>query len=79
MPQERKTFPSNGHAGRTAAAGGELSPIEVLLAVMHRYWEAGQLDKAVAVAKDAAPYVHPRLSAAEVTAKGGTQVNLLAR
>jgi hypothetical protein len=42
----------------------EPSPLHVLLAVMRRKWRDGDEDGAVALAKAAAPYVHPRAPAA---------------
>jgi hypothetical protein len=38
---------------------------------MRSYYEAGDIDKAAAFAKDAAPYVHPRMAAIEVGGKEG--------
>lgn len=42
----------------------EPSPLHVLLCVMRRKWRDGDEDGAVALAKAAAPYVHPRAPAA---------------
>jgi hypothetical protein len=39
-----------------------LSPLEVMLAAMRVWMEAGDYKSAVTVAAMAAPYVHPRLS-----------------
>lgn len=36
------------------------TPLEILLAAMHRKWEEGDLDAAAALARAAAPYIHPR-------------------
>jgi hypothetical protein len=47
-------------ANRAFADG--VTPLEVMLAVMRKHYAAEDLDKAVAVAKDAAPYMHPRLN-----------------
>jgi hypothetical protein len=41
--QDRKAFQANGHGGRHVAAGGGLTQLEFLLAVMHHYYEAGEL------------------------------------
>jgi hypothetical protein len=76
MPHDRKAFQSNGHPARPADDAGGLSPLEVLLAVMRRYYQAGEWDSAARVAKDAAPYVHPRLSAACEAGGPGAQVKL---
>ena len=39
------------------------SPLDVLLSAMNRRWAEGDEDGAVALAKAAAPYVHPRAQA----------------
>ena len=36
------------------------TPLEVLLHTMRRHWREGRVDAAVALAKAAAPYLHPR-------------------
>ena len=48
-----------------AAAEG-LTPLEVMLRAMREHAEAGRWDESAAVAKDAAPYLHPRLSSVDV-------------
>lgn len=42
----------------------EASPLHVMLTVMRRKWRDGDEDGAVALAKAAAPYVHPKVPAA---------------
>lgn len=42
----------------------EASPLHVLLTVMRRKWRDGDEDGAVALAKAAAPYVHPKVPSA---------------
>ncbi len=42
----------------------EASPLHVMLTVMRRKWRDGDEDGAVALAKVAAPYVHPKVPAA---------------
>jgi hypothetical protein len=39
------------------------SPLDVLLKTMHRRWQEGKLEEAVALAKAAAPYLHAKASA----------------
>jgi hypothetical protein len=39
------------------------SPLHVLLTTMHQRWAEGKLDEAAALAKAAAPYLHPRAAA----------------
>ena|ERR1700730_14766966 len=45
------------------------TPLEVILEAMRHYQELGDYDKAALFAKDAAPYIHPRLAAVEHTGK----------
>lgn len=45
------------------AAEYGVTPLEVMLEAMNKARDAGDLEKAAAHAKDAAPYIHPRLSA----------------
>jgi hypothetical protein len=40
-----------------------------MLKAMRFYWEAGNRDKAAAIAKDAAPYMHPRRTSVDVGGK----------
>jgi hypothetical protein len=40
-----------------------LSPLDVLLTAMRRKWQDGDLDAAAALARAAAPYLHPRHAA----------------
>jgi hypothetical protein len=48
-------------ADRAAVEG--CTPLDVMLAAMRSLAAAGRMAEAAAVAKDAAPYCHPRLSA----------------
>lgn len=47
-------------ANQAAAEG--ITPLQVMMEAMIEHRTAGRLDKAAAIAKDAAPYMHPRLS-----------------
>ena len=62
----------------TAAAEG-ITPLEVMLKTMRALWEAEDYEAATKIAVDAAPYLHPRLSAVEqnTTLKGDTLSQLL--
>jgi len=51
------------------AAGEGVLPLQVMLEAMRAHYAAGNLDRAAAFAKDAAPYQHPRKSA--VVVEGG--------
>ena len=53
-----------------AAAEG-ISPLEVMLGAMRGAWDKNDHDAAARFAKEAAPYVHPRLAAVEHTGKDG--------
>ena len=48
-----------------AAVADGLSPLEVMLKAMRFHADAERWDDAADVAKDAAPYIHPRLAAVE--------------
>jgi hypothetical protein len=52
-------------AQRAAEEG--ITPLEVMLKAMTAHYNARRYDEAAAVAKDAAPYMHPRLSAMQVS------------
>lgn len=47
-----------------AAAQG-ITPLEVMLEAMRQHYDAGRLDRAAFVAKDIAPYMHPKLISTE--------------
>jgi hypothetical protein len=49
------------------AASGEIMPVEVLLFAMRHHFAAQRYDDAASIARDAAPYCHPRLSAVAVS------------
>lgn len=61
-------------ADKAAAEG--ITPLEVMLEAMNAFRSAGDLEKASGFAKDAAPYIHPRLAAVEHS--GGVTVRTLA-
>jgi hypothetical protein len=56
-----------------AAAEG-ITPIEVMLHAMRQHHEAERFDAAARIAKDAAPYIHPRLASVELSGPGGGPV-----
>lgn len=45
-----------------------ISPLEVMLEAMRSFHGIGDMEKAASIAKDAAPYMHPRLSSVEMNA-----------
>lgn len=52
-------------------ASGAVTPLEVMLRAMKVHLDAKRWDQAAAIAKDAAPYIHPRLAAIQHTGKDG--------
>lgn len=44
------------------ATSDGISPLEVMLGAMREAWEKGDREAAANFAKDAAPYVHPKLA-----------------
>lgn len=48
-----------------AAMAEGITPLEVMLQAMRGAWEAGNKAEAHEFAKDAAPYIHPRLAAVD--------------
>jgi hypothetical protein len=60
-------------ADRAAAEG--ITPLEVMLEAMNSFRGAGDLEKAASFAKDAAPYMHPRLAAVEHTGEDGGPID----
>lgn len=53
-------------ADKAAAEG--ITPLEVMLEAMNSFREAGDIEKAAGFAKDAAPYIHAKLSSVDVKA-----------
>jgi hypothetical protein len=60
-------------ADKAAASG--ITPLEVILEAMNSFRKGGDLEKAAGFAKDAAPYMHPRLAAIEHTGEGGGPID----
>lgn len=59
-PKGAKTKKTQESARRQIDLG--ITPLDVMCEVMRHYYAKGDRDKAAAIAKDAAPYMHPRLS-----------------
>src|SRR4051794_38246629 len=51
-----------------AAAAAGLTPLECMLSTMRELYDNGDKIAAAAIARDAAPYIHPRLSSVQVDA-----------
>lgn len=64
-------------ADKAAAAG--ITPLEVMLEAMNAFRASGDLEKAASFAKDAAPYIHPKLAAIEHTGKDGGAIETVSR
>lgn len=66
-----KTIQREAIAEKALADG--MTPLEVMLDAMREAYTAGHKRDAALIAKDAAPYIHPRLSSinTEVTGPGG--------
>lgn len=61
----------SANVARQATEAG-ITPIEVMLSVMRELWEEGSAiskREAAKIAKDAAPYVHPRLASIDQTVR----------
>jgi hypothetical protein len=56
-------------AAKASAEG--ITPLEVMVGAMREAWERNDREAAARYAKDAAPYMHPRLAAVEHTGKDG--------
>jgi hypothetical protein len=59
-------------ADRAIAEG--ITPLEVMLQAMRDCAGEGHWERAAAIAKDCAPYVHPKLSSIEHSGKDGAPV-----
>lgn len=59
------------HILKLQAAEQGLLPLEVMLLAMRQHVDAGDLDAAAGIAKDAAPYIHARLAAVQHSGPGG--------
>lgn len=75
--KSQKTVQREALAASALAQG--ITPLEVMLEAMREAHQAGQKREAASIAKDAAPYVHPRLSNVDMNAKveGGIKVSLV--
>ena len=56
---------------RNALIAEGSTPLQVMIKAMRAHEIRGDLDKAATVAKDAAPYMHPRLASVEHAGPGG--------
>lgn len=68
-PKGAATKRSREIADRAAKEG--LTPLEVMLTAMRKHAKEERWDEAASIAKDAAPYMHPRLASMQHTGRNG--------
>lgn len=68
-PRGAATRRTRAIADKASAEG--LTPLEVMLKAMREHANAKRWDDAASIAKDAAPYMHPRLASMQHTGRGG--------
>lgn len=56
------------------AATGDMTPLEVMLAIMKRAWGENNVLLALEAANSAAPYMHPKLQTTTLQGPGGDAV-----
>lgn len=66
-PKGAATKRSREIADRAAKEG--LTPLEVMLTAMRKHAKEDRWDEAASIAKDAAPYMHPRLASMQHTGR----------
>src|SRR5215472_14730257 len=71
-PKGRKTARTVALAEALKAQGE--TPLEVMLSLMRAYWKEGRYPEAVAIAEKAAPYMHPKLAAVNLSVKPISQM-----
>jgi len=54
-----------------------LTPLEVMLKAMRVHAKADRWDEAASIAKDAAPYMHPRLASMQHTGRNGGPIQTM--
>ncbi|MGV2071659.1 hypothetical protein ACQZ4Z_12975 [Agrobacterium vitis] len=64
-------------ADRASAEG--VTPLEVMLMAMRVHYDKGELAVAAAFAKDAAPYMHPKLQAVEFSGNQEKPLTVVSR
>jgi hypothetical protein len=70
----RKTSKTTALAEQAAGEGP--LPLEVMLKVMRDHFVAQRFDAAASVAKDCAPYLHPKLNSTTISSPDGGPVRL---
>lgn len=59
------------------AESGEVTPLEMMLEAARRHYKAKRWDEAAAIAKDCAPYIHPRLSSVALNGAVGVRLEIV--
>ncbi len=68
----KKGIPNRASISRQAKVAAEgVTPLDVMLRAMREHFEAKRFDEAAAFAKDAAPYVHPKLATTTLQGPNG--------
>ena len=73
-PRGSLTHRTQEIAERALAEGS--TPLDVMLTAMRKHTDANEWDRAATIAKDAAPYIHPRLQAVEHSGKDGGPIQV---
>jgi hypothetical protein len=63
VKDEMVVAPGGAPASLPPVEAQALTPLDIMLRAMREHFAAGRLEAAVAIAKEAAPYVHGKLSA----------------
>jgi hypothetical protein len=74
-PKGAATKRSRAIADKAASEG--LTPLEVMLTAMREHAKENRWDDAASIAKDAAPYMHPRLASMQHTGRGGGPIQTM--
>lgn len=74
-PKGSKTKRKAATCAKAEAEG--LTPAQVMERAMLNHARAGRWDKAAAIAKDLAPYVHPRLASVQHGGSVGVQLEIV--
>lgn len=68
----QKGVPNRASLARQAKVAAEgVTPLDVMLRAMREHFDKKRFDEAASIAKDAAPYVHPKLAAVQHSGPNG--------
>ena len=74
-PKGATTRRTRAIADKATAEG--LTPLEVMLTAMREHAKHMRWDEAASIAKDAAPYMHPRLASMQHTGRNGGPIQTM--